>query len=272
MKPSVWSSYFVDLSPEEMVKVFSENGWTDSELSDEHGAALLQRGPGEKIGKEFGKFAADHGFRFTQGHLWLRCDIACEKQGEAVSALKDWLDLFHGIGIEAAVLHPGGHERLAAGADPSEVAEIRVKALRELSGHIKGTNMTICLENLVRVAPTCDELLEVINAADCPNIGICLDTGHLNINRGDQAEFIRKADSYLKALHIADNEGKSDQHMMPYGRGNVDWESTMHALKENHYSGLFNMEIPGERLCPMPIRLAKLEYVKFMADYMMEEL
>ena len=39
-----------------------------------------------------------------------------------------------------------------------------------------------------------------------------LDTGHANISGIDQVEFIRKAGTQIKALHIADNEGTSDQH------------------------------------------------------------
>lgn len=53
MKPSVWSSYFIDLSPEDMVTAFSGKGWSYSELSDEHAAILIQRGKAEVMGKQF---------------------------------------------------------------------------------------------------------------------------------------------------------------------------------------------------------------------------
>jgi sugar phosphate isomerase/epimerase len=52
MKSGVWSNYFFDLSPEEMVETFSSKGWYESELATEHASALLERGNPEIIGKQ----------------------------------------------------------------------------------------------------------------------------------------------------------------------------------------------------------------------------
>lgn len=42
-KFSIWSSYWIDLSPEEAVLEMEKCGIEYSELSDEHGLTLLQR-------------------------------------------------------------------------------------------------------------------------------------------------------------------------------------------------------------------------------------
>ena len=55
---------------------------------------------------------------------------------------------------------------------------------------------------------TCDNLLEIIRETDRANLGICLDTGHLNLAGGNPAQFVIQAGSLLKALHIVDNDGK----------------------------------------------------------------
>jgi L-ribulose-5-phosphate 3-epimerase UlaE len=57
---------------------------------------------------------------------------------------------------------------------------------------------------------------------------------------------------------------------LPYGKGNIAWASVMSALRENSYSGFFNLEIPGERGCPLPVRLAKLDYIRCVVDFLME--
>ena len=72
----------------------------------------------------------------------------------------------------------------------------------------------------------------------------------------------------MHALHIADNEGERDQHMMPFGRGSVDWKSVMQGLAEIGYADLFNYEIPGERLAPIAVRDAKAEYLKHVTEYL----
>ena len=95
------------------------------------------------------------------------------------------------------------------------------------------------------------------------NLGICLDTGHLNLSEApDQTAFIRQAGKHIKALHIADNDGTSDQHILPFARGTVDITAVIRELKAIDYDGLYNMEIPGESRCPMEIRSIKLGYIQ----------
>jgi sugar phosphate isomerase/epimerase len=83
-------------------------------------------------------------------------------------------------------------------------------------------------------------------------------------------DFIRQAGERLKALHIADNLGTNDDHMLPYGKGTLGWSEIMVALREVGYSGLFNYEVPGENRCPMPVRLAKLDYSLTLARWMID--
>ena len=99
-------------------------------------------------------------------------------------------------------------------------------------------------------------------------MGICLDTGHLNINGKDPARFIKTAKNHIKALHLADNEGQRDQHMMPYGRGNVDFETVIRETKAINYQGLYNLEIPGEVSAPQEVRGYKLDYIQKIMAYL----
>lgn len=268
MRPTVWSAYFIELTPEEMVGAFTGAGWTESELSDEHAKVLLDRGDPATEGKRFREFAAERGMSFPQGHLWLQCDILADNQDEVVDTLKRWLDLFAGVGVRSAVLHPGGGKAIAAGKPADEILASRVGALRALCGHCGPLGVTICLEN-VGYAPLAKDLLGIVEAVGAPNLGICLDTGHLNMAQRDQGEFIREAGAHLKALHIADNEGEKDQHIMPYGKGTVKWPVVVSALKEIGYDGIFNLEIGGERKCPREIQIAKLDYLKRILPMML---
>ena len=75
MQPGIWTSYLIDVGPEEMAERFSEKGWFHLELSTEHGAALLERGDPAETGRRFARFAEGIGVSFPQGHFWLTCDI-----------------------------------------------------------------------------------------------------------------------------------------------------------------------------------------------------
>lgn len=275
MRISIWSSYLPDSSPEEMVEIMLDYGWDCTELSDEHSKELLSRGKTAQVGKDFKAFCDDRNFTLPQGHLYLSINIASEDANERIAAveeLKRWFDLYCELGIKATVLHPGG-AGWPTGTEPQEIFDARMSSLQSIDSYITGMPVTVCLENMPLCLPgnNAPELLEMIAPFSADNFGICLDTGHLNIVPGNQAEFIRCAGENLKALHIADNLGTNDDHMLPYSKGTVDWEEVIAALKEIKYQGLFNFEVPGER-CPMPICLDKLDYARKLAAWMTRDL
>ncbi len=267
-KLAVWTAYYVDLSPEDAVIETKKWGIDAAELSDEHGLMLLKRGDPAETGREFKKFLDEQNFTMTQGHLWLACKM-CSSDSAVYDLLK-WIDLYDAIGIRNAVLHCDG---IAAEKDLSaeEKYARNIEKLKIVEAHIKenGLSIRICLENLKGIFATADELNGIIDQLDDTCFGICLDTGHLNLCDRDQVTFIRKAGSRLGALHIADNEGEKDQHMMPYGKGNIKWDLVVKTLREIDYGGLFNLEIPGERLAPLPVRGYKLEYIRKCYEYML---
>ena len=98
-------------------------------------------------------------------------------------------------------------------------------------------------------------LMEILDHYGNVNIGVCWDTGHANLNPAiDQCREIRRLGSRLKALHVADNAGRGDDHLAPYF-GNIRWENVLRALKDAGYAGTFNFEthnfvirIPEENL------------------------
>ena len=291
MRPSMWTNYLHELYPEEMVRVFSERGWRALELSDEHGHDLLASGEPVTVGAGFRAFAADHGIEVPQGHFYLAtqgsrpgqrqgramADIAPPEDAlfrKAMDEMRRWVDLFAAVGIRAGVLHAGGGRLVAEGWEPERVLARRVQAVGQVAEFARGTGVTICLENLMQNQPgaeTAEGLLQIAEAVGTGNVAICLDTGHAHVCGLDIPAFIRTAGPALQALHIADNLGHSDDHMLPHGRGTVPWSPVMRALREVSYHGLFNYEVPGESRCPMPIRLAKLDYARAMADWMISD-
>ncbi len=263
MKISIWTSYYIDLSPEDAIKELAKDGLRYAELSDEHGATLLERGDPKAVGEAFKRFADGYGVKMPQGHLKLCASLINDEN--SVGILKKWIDLFRAIGIKRGVLHCDGmYDR---DIPYKEKLHLNIERLKELAEYVKGTDFIICLENLCSMVTSIDDLLYVIKRVGGRNFGICLDTGHLNVNGGNQREFILKAGRKLKALHIADNEGVADQHMLPFGRGNVDIIETCKALKEIGYKDLYNFEIPGERNCPLEIRTFKAQYIKKIMKY-----
>lgn len=272
--PSVWSDYFKEYSPEKAVALLHEAGFAQGELSVNHSQKLLAReGSAERIGLEFRAYLQELGYSVPQGHLAYKQTLCAE---DSVDILKRQLDLFAGIGVQNAVIHVNGGKEL----EPRERFDCQVSALSQLAEYIGGSSMKLCLENLGSVpqTQTVEKLRLFLDAVGSDRLAICLDMGHLHLtnSRGETAqshrEFILKAGKDLCALHITNNNGSGDDHLMPYSaRTGVDWQEVVGALREIDYHGLFNLELLGEVICPMPIRHMKLEYIKKMIDYMLTD-
>ena len=265
-KLSMWTSFFIDLSPEAALRELSEAGFHYAELSDEHSKALLDRGDPDDAGAEFRRSCDDAGVAVTQGHLWLTVDIAPAGEParrQAIDGLKQWLDLYLAIGIWAAVLHPGGDRH----QDPAARLGEQLRSLAELTEHVRGTDLVICLEN----CSSGNALKPLLDQTQPTEVGVCLDTGHLNLAREGQGDFIRSCGPRLSALHLAENDGSGDQHNLPYARGGcVPWAEIADALAQTRYGGLLNFEVPGENRCPIPVRRMKLAYLKDLAAWLFE--
>jgi sugar phosphate isomerase/epimerase len=271
MKIGIWSSYYYHLSPEDAVREFKAHGYDYCELSDEHSRTLLARKDAKTVGAEFKSFCDELGFTIPQGHLFLGEKICNEKSRELI---KKQLDLFLAVGVKSAVLHCDSLVR-EDGTKPSlsEAREKNCEALSDLLNHVKGTDIVICLENLISTdfVNHAEGLMYFIDYFKSENLGICLDTGHLNLRDKDQVAFIKRVGKHLKALHLNDNEGVGDQHLMPYGKGHVDFVSVIRETKALGYDGLYNLEIPGESKAPIEVLGYKLDYLKKVMAYLDEK-
>lgn len=110
-------------------------------------------------------------------------------------------------------------------------------------------NVGIAIENMIdnkaerRFGGTAEDLMELLDRlGDDKLFGICWDTGHAHLNRLNQPESLRQIGSRLKALHINDNRGQKDDHVLPYV-GHIQWGPVLKALKEIKYAGDFTYEI-----------------------------
>lgn len=263
LKLSMWTSFFIELPPEDALAELADAGWRWAELSDEHSRMLLDRGEPEAVGRAYRRAAGDRGVAVEQGHLWLAVDIAPvdeAQRGEVVDGLRRWLDLYLAIGIRAAVVHPGGGEH----AEPGARLGAQVRTLAELTDHLRGSDLAICLEN----CSSGEALKPILDRTDPAHVGVCLDTGHLNLTDEGQGDFIRACGPRLQALHLAENDKSGDQHAMPYARGGcVPWGEIASALADVGYAGLLNFEVPGENRCPIPVRRLKLAYLRELAAW-----
>lgn len=75
---------------------------------------------------------------------------------------------------------------------------------------------------------------------------ICVDTGHTHEAESfwvpPPEEMIRQLGRDVSILHLHDNSGHWDDHLLP-GMGSIDWPAVFDALDDIDYSGVYNFEL-----------------------------
>lgn len=88
------------------------------------------------------------------------------------------------------------------------------------------------------------EMRQFIEEAGVPRLHACWDTGHANLGKGrNQYQDLLDLGSHLRALHIQDNWGTSDAHVLPMV-GTTNFDQILKALVEIGYKGFFSFEAP----------------------------
>lgn len=151
--------------------------------------------------------------------------------------------------------------------------------LEYFKGHIelvKENNVGIAIENMIepkkgrRYATSTEELIELVDTIDDPSVGICWDFGHANISGLDQVEALRAVGKRLKATHVNDNHGETDEHLAPY-YGNINWNEIMSVLKEIEYEGDFAFEIHHfTDVLPATFRKDILKFTFALGNHLLE--
>lgn len=128
--------------------------------------------------------------------------------------------------------------RLISQNDKSKVLTKSFSVLNSLANRSKEYKIDLLLEPLNRYStPYCSNLEDALFVVtNCKNLGIMLDTYHMNIEEDSFEDTILKSKDFLSHLHFADNNRK-----MP-GFGHIDFERIISTLKDMSYSGTISFE------------------------------
>jgi len=156
------------------------------------------------------------------------------------------------------VLHPDVFAGAFDAAHRRALRDRNVAFFRELLPECEKHNVGLALENIFDAAgrhdgrnaqryygSVPDELCELIDALNHPLVGACWDTGHARIMGLDQRAALAALGPRLKALHIQENDGANDDHLLPFQNGvnGVDWKAVTAGLREAKYQGAFTYEV-----------------------------
>lgn len=127
-----------------------------------------------------------------------------------------------------------------------DIVDFNTKYYQSFESYAKQFGIKIAVENLMNGTLSHPKMLSgVLDRLDPEWFIGLIDLGHSNVAQVAPESFIRHlSPGRLQALHVQDNNGQSDQHLVPY-LGNIQWDCVIDALAETNYPGDFSMEIPG---------------------------
>ena len=183
---------------------------------------------------------------------------------EKIIAIMAYLD------CPALVVHPTNRD------DKAQEWELNLAVYRRLIPAAKKYGVTICLENMPNGA--CSEAEEACRYIDLLNeeageeiFGYCLDIGHVNISTRTLYHDLVTLGKRLTVLHIHDNDGVGDHHLMPYTQrrnGAVDWEEFIRGLRDAGYEGPLSFEtFAGIGLAPPELTENSLRFIAGIGRY-----
>lgn len=235
--------------------------------------------------EQFEQAAVATGLAFVQGHgpmmnLFGDTPKDIKRRSLCVPAIR----AYGRLKVPWMVLHPDVFAGPFDASHRRAILERNVEFFRSLLPVCEKHRVGIAIENLFDsvgrddgrncprfFASVPEELCELVDALNHPLIGVCWDTGHARVMRLDQRAAIRALGPRLKVLHVQDNDGRNDQHLLPFcaGREGVDWDAVTAGLREAGYRGALSLEVHNAfNGIPEPLFESTLQRAAEIARYL----
>lgn len=186
------------------------------------------------------------------------------------------------VGCPALVVHP------ITLPDKDEELAVNYAMYRRMAPSGKKYGVKLCLENLFAsfrgrmIEGACTDpqeacrYLDTLNAeAGAEVFGFCFDVGHANLTARNIQKYLKCIGKRLTILHIHENDGTGDLHMIPYthtrnnGKDpNCDWEGFIAGMRAIGYEGTLSFEtfrVLGN--FPKPLHTDALRLISAIGKY-----
>jgi sugar phosphate isomerase/epimerase len=158
------------------------------------------------------------------------CEVERVRRIDAMDELKRAIDVAEDLRFERMVLHMGGSRETA----DLKKRDAAFSSLEHLILHARHVGVTITVENTTSEMGDPAYLRAFVDETRLTGLRFNFDIGHANLADGAAEERIAKSWEPLRdlvgAVHIHDNHGEKDEHLLPY-EGSIDWPPAVQLLK-----------------------------------------
>lgn len=183
------------------------------------------------------------GLDFVQAHAPGGNPLKEETLDDLVTVTNRTVEICGALGIKNVVVHSGW----APGVGKDEYFERNRAFYRRLFPAMEKCGVNVLTENTTHANMgenyaffSGADMKAFIEYVDHPLFHACWDTGHGNIE-GDQYDQLVTLGKDLYAIHLNDNRGSQDEHLIPF-MGTANMDDIMCGLLDGGYEGYFTFE------------------------------
>jgi D-psicose/D-tagatose/L-ribulose 3-epimerase len=168
-------------------------------------------------------------------------DVSDEDQGvrdQAIAYLRTCIDIAAEVGsplVSGPMYATTGVTRMLSDDGRRRQWERAVDGLRTAAAYAADCGVTLAIEPLNRfetdLVNTTEQGVRLCRDIGGDNVGLLLDTFHMNIEEKDIGDAIREAGSYVRHFHTCENDRGTP------GTGHVEWRDVFAALSDIGYQG-----------------------------------
>ncbi len=206
-----------------------------------------------EIAKELLHYAGELGMQFVQAHSPNATVLREDRWEKEVFWGKRSLEICRELGVPQVVIHAAYTSKPVC---RETWYDLNTKFYRELLPVAEQTGVTILTENTTHAnlregtyyMYTGKDMVDYIEHVGHPLLEAVWDTGH-GTTEGSQYDNIVALGKHLRGLHVHDNNGKADEHTMPY-TGVLNLDQVMNGLLDIGYDGYFTFEVHNALRAP----------------------
>jgi sugar phosphate isomerase/epimerase len=174
------------------------------------------------------------------GEMMSIASADAKARAEAIAEVERALQIARRIPMKVLVVHLGWpRSNTRFGGSNRDAAR---RSIEELFVLAEPLGVRIAVEVIANDLSRAGSLVHFAEEdLDSAEVGICLDFGHAHLD-GDLVDAIEAVSGHLAAIHVHDNRGRADDHLMPFG-GTIDWPAALTAVQKVGYDGALIFEI-----------------------------
>ena len=160
-----------------------------------------------------------------------------------IAYLNTCVDLAAEVGstyVSGPMYSATGKARLLSPAERKQQFNWAVDSLNRVANYAQSRNVGLAIEPLNRfetdLINTVDQGVELCRAVELPNVGLLVDTFHMNIEEKSLSTTIQNAAPYIFHVQVSENDRGTP------GKGQVHWDEFFATLSKINYGGQIVIE------------------------------